>query len=859
MSKKNFPDFSQHCEAACIKLWGEPDWRTPKQLRWNSADAYGARVYSVQKHAWYDHGQQRGGSTLELVDYAKGKPKREARGKAVFNLWREAHEMELYPEPPPAPQPTANGGGKPIVATYPYHDEDRTLLSEVVRFDTTDSKERFRQRQPDGKGGWIWNTKGVRKVLYRLPELIAAVKASERVLICEGERDSNTAVKLGYVATTMPGGVGKWRAEYDQFFIGADVVIVSDNDAPGQDHAAKLAKRLSKVAAHVRVVKFDVKDLTEWVEAGGTREQLDARIESAPEQVKPAEEQEPEQEQAEAIDVDAELERLARLTAIEYERARKGAAEKLDVRASILDRLVAEERGCAPTPPLYAHWNVAPADEPVDGGILLRAIKEQVRRYVFLSDDQAVAVTLWVAFSWLHERMTHSPLLYVTSAEKDSGKTTLCGVLNFLTWRSLQSVSITGPALFRSITKWQPTLIIDEADDALVDNVDLRDVVNSGWTRGQGAPRCHSETHEPEVFSTFAPKIVAMKGRKLPDTTLSRSVIITLRPRRAENPNEHAADFDHLDTETFARLRAQLMRWSADNIEAIVKATPEIPPGFQNRRRANWKPLLAIAEACGGEWKTAAWGAAQAIEKIADTFDASIGVELLQAIKAAFDARGIDRIISAGLVEDLVDDATAPWATYNKGKPISQRQVAKLLKPYGITPKVIKLASGSTARGYLLEWFADAFERHCTPSSPENPNSSVTSVTDLFSQENYPSPTDHPVTDKKDEKPFDNNEVTEVTDKKRVPGSKAHVQTARPKSKSDDLPYTGPVVEVPDSGPDSLSEHGAPSNGGEGHICAYCGRPGGNEVSTDGITIRLHPECEVPWIDRRMGEERIRQ
>jgi hypothetical protein len=78
--------------------------------------------------------------------------------------------------------------------------------------------------------------------------------------------------------------------------------------------------------------------------------------------------------------------------------------------------------------------------------------------------EQAVAVTLWVVFSWLHEHVTHSPILYVTSAEKDSGKTTLLGVLNFLTRRSLQSVDISGPALFRSITKWQPTLIVDEAD-----------------------------------------------------------------------------------------------------------------------------------------------------------------------------------------------------------------------------------------------------------------------------------------------------------------------------------------------------------------------------------------------------------
>src|SRR5262249_16642077 len=364
---------------------------------------------------------------------------------------------------------------------------------------------------------------------------------------------------------------------------------------------------------------------------------------------------------------------------------------------------------------LSEHWNVEIASEPVDGGILLRAVKEAVQRYVFMSDHQAVAVALWVVFSWLHEHMTHSPILYVTSAERDSGKSTLLGVVNFLARRSLQSVDISGPALFRSITKWEPTLIVDEADDVLADNPDLRSVINTGWTRGQGVIRCHPDTHEPELFSTFAPKIVAMKGRNLPDTTLSRSIIITMKPRRA---GEYADDFDHLDNETFARLRSQAMRWAADNVEAIIKATPEIPGGFHNRRRANWKPLLALAEAGSGEWKTAAWKAALEIEKVADTFDASKGVELLRAIKAAFEAqakepRNNDRITAPGLNDVLIADKTAPWATYNKGKEISQAQVAKLLKLYGIKPKTIRFDDGSKEgafpKGYLLEWFIDVF------------------------------------------------------------------------------------------------------------------------------------------------------
>ena len=198
-----FPDFRAYCEAACIKLWGEPDKRSKTERRWNdSADGDGGRTYNIRKRAWYDHDQKRGGSTLELVAYAEGKPDEKLRGAEFFAVWKSANERGWIPDPPPQP----NGDGKwDILDTYRYHDEQDTLLYEVVRFDTPIKEERFKQRRPDGKEGWVWKTKGIRQVLYRLPQLIAAVKAGKRILNTEGERDANTAVKLGYAATTNTG------------------------------------------------------------------------------------------------------------------------------------------------------------------------------------------------------------------------------------------------------------------------------------------------------------------------------------------------------------------------------------------------------------------------------------------------------------------------------------------------------------------------------------------------------------------------------------------------------------------------------------------------------------------------------
>jgi hypothetical protein len=286
----NLPDFNAYCRDACIKLWGEPDKTTSKKLTWNGGgNSYGWRTFDVAKRVWYDGDAKRGGGLLDLAVYAKGEPEEKVRGAKVFDCWRYCYEQKWFPEPPPA-EPKSD---LPIRATYPYQNEDRVLLFEVVRASTQPIR-----RNGLGSGDRMATAVGFGRSraraswLYRLPEFIAAVKNSQRVLVCEGEKDSNSAVKLGYPATCNPGGVGKWRREFDEFFRGADVVVVSDNDQqlkdpktgvpmfhpdgrpmlPGQDHAAAVARRLSKVAAHVRTIIFPQKDLSEWVAAGGTRE-----------------------------------------------------------------------------------------------------------------------------------------------------------------------------------------------------------------------------------------------------------------------------------------------------------------------------------------------------------------------------------------------------------------------------------------------------------------------------------------------------------------------------------------------------------------------------------------------------------
>jgi putative DNA primase/helicase len=405
------------------------------------------------------------------------------------------------------------------------------------------------------------------------------------------------------------------------------------------------------------------------------------------------------------------IDELARLDSISYDRRREKAAEQLGIRVTTLDEEVKRRRakraGEAEEPPLFAHWADQPWPEPVDGDALILALVRRVRSHVVMSAEAALTVALWIIFTWVHaEAAIHSPILIVTSPEAECGKTTLLSLIGFLVRRALQSVGISPAALYRSIEKWAPTLITDEADVAFVQNDDLRAVVNSGWTRGQGVLRCEGDEHEPRLFPTFCPKAIGLKGKKLPDTTASRAIIIELKRKLA---NEQIEDFRHTDDRGLQELRQQLLRWSVDNASTLRNASPSLPDGFANRVAANWHLLLAIAEAAGDEWAERARAAAAVIAKAKATLDASIGIQLLTDIRTGFGDK--DCLFSRMLIAILTDDPERPWAEYSRGKPLTQKQLANRLRAYGIVSDTVWIGNES-AKGYKRAAFEDVWRRY---------------------------------------------------------------------------------------------------------------------------------------------------
>jgi hypothetical protein len=422
---------------------------------------------------------------------------------------------------------------------------------------------------------------------------------------------------------------------------------------------------------------------------------------------------------AEQARVQAERQRideLARKSRMEYDRVRKPAAAALRVRAETLDEEVRERREeieVEDQPLLHPWWDVKPWEQPIETAALLVELQEQLLRYVVMSKDQALVIALWIVMAWVHSRsVVHSPYLMVTSPQKDSGKSTLLGVLGFLTPRSLLCVGLNEAVLFRSIDYWTPCLITDEADTVFADNEPLRAVYNSGWTRGSGVPRCIGDDHVPELFATFCPKVLGLKGKNLPDTTASRCIIIELKPKL---PSEEVQDFAHIDDDALATLRRKLARWADDNWEALSKARPQIPAGFNNRVRRNWWVLLAAAELTGADWAEQARKAAIAMEGLQDLTD--IEIELLRDIKAAFDADGSAEISTKALITALLADEERPWATFAKGKPVTDRQIAKMLGKYRIKSDDVR-PNGVHAKGYQRVRFEDVWARYLPKTSP---------------------------------------------------------------------------------------------------------------------------------------------
>ena len=358
------------------------------------------------------------------------------------------------------------------------------------------------------------------------------------------------------------------------------------------------------------------------------------------------------------------------------------------------------------------------------GAEILNAVAAFIRRFVVMQLHQAEALALWIAHTYTFEQANATPYMHITSPEKRSGKTRLLEVLELLVHNPWLTGRATAAVLVRKIDRETPPLLLDETDAAFKGPQEyaetLRAILNTGFQRGGVASLCVGQganiTYKD--FSTFCPKAIAGIGR-LPDTVEDRCIAIILKRRLPSEPIER---FRRRKVEPEAgSLRQRLMAW----VMAVKLPTdPELPQQLDDRACDSWEPLLAIADAAGGDWPRRARAAALTLSGRASRDDPSLGVQLLSDIRKVFEARGAERLSSKDLVEELVALGEAPWGDIER-RPLDVRGLARLLRPFGIKPHVMRLGD-ATVRGYDASSFEDVWNRYIPLS---NGDLSVTSVT----------------------------------------------------------------------------------------------------------------------------------
>lgn len=244
----------------------------------HGTDSTPSLMLNTSKNSFYCHGCQSGGDTIELACWLLGCEFKEA----VKVLSRDFNISSAQDK-----QSTV----------YDYKDAGGNLIYQVVREDKN-GKKQTKQRRPDGKGGWIWDLKGVERLPYRLPKLLKAINSGGTIYIAEGEKCVDALVGLGLAATTNSGGAGKWTSAHSQHFPAeTEVIILPDNDNPGRNHAQAIAKELFGQGCKIKIIDLprlsDIKtkagtgaenkaDIFDWLAAGHTEEELLTAVTASP-------------------------------------------------------------------------------------------------------------------------------------------------------------------------------------------------------------------------------------------------------------------------------------------------------------------------------------------------------------------------------------------------------------------------------------------------------------------------------------------------------------------------------------------------------------------------------------------------
>lgn len=350
----------------------------------------------------------------------------------------------------------------------------------------------------------------------------------------------------------------------------------------------------------------------------------------------------------------------------------------------------------------------------IDGAALLNDVHAFLGRFIaYPSEHTHIAHVLWICHTHLMEAWESTPRIAFLSPEPGSGKTRALEVSELLVPRPVEAINVTPAYLFRKVgsADGRPTILFDEIDTVFgpkaKDNEELRGLLNAGHRRGAVAGRCvvRGKIIETEEIPAYCAVALAGIG-DLPDTILTRCVVIRMR-RRA--PDERIEAFRRrVHAPAGEALRDGLAAWGETVVDQLTEAWPEMPEGIVDRDADVWEPLLAVADAAGGDWPERARVTAVTLVTLSKVATPSIGILLLSDLRNVFGDR--DVMATEAILLSLHSIVESPWASM-RGKPLNDRGLATRLRRYDIRPKVIRIGD-TTHRGYSRTDLYDAWQRY---------------------------------------------------------------------------------------------------------------------------------------------------
>lgn len=337
---------------------------------------------------------------------------------------------------------------------------------------------------------------------------------------------------------------------------------------------------------------------------------------------------------------------------------------------------------------------------------------------VFPTEETATAAALWVAHAHALGAFDSTPRLAFLSPEPGSGKSRALEVLATLVPRPIHAVNATTNALFRSLKDDGPlpTVLYDEIDTVFGpktadQNDPTRAFINAGHRRGADSIRCvgMGTNQVVEHFSSFC--AMALAGLDdLPDTIATRSIIVAMRKRA---PHERVKPWRTRNEPQGHALRDALADALAPHMDGLALAEPVMPEGVEDRPADVWEPLLAIADAAGGEWPTLARAAASFLT-LGRSTEPSRGVQLLTALHSIWQESGSpEYLATTDVLAALNNREEEPWPGMRGGQGIDARGLASLLAKYGVRSKTVRIGD-TTAKGYASEHLGDPWARYCS-------------------------------------------------------------------------------------------------------------------------------------------------